>query len=55
MEVTKEQMAQNLGKWCMEILERATLVVEVIKEEGFQNEQWALEFADALNKLSVEI
>lgn len=36
------------------ILGKLYLLVEAIKEGGFQNNQWALNWIDEINKLSVE-
>ena len=36
------------------IVDNLKYVVEVIKNNGWQNEQWAIDFMDRINKLSVE-
>lgn len=36
------------------IVDNLKYVVEVIKNNGWQNEQWAINFMDRINKLSVE-
>ena len=36
------------------IVDNLKYVVEVIKNNGWQNEQWALNLIDKINKLSVE-
>ena len=36
------------------IVDQLKYVVEVIKNNGWQNEQWALNLIDRINKLSVE-
>lgn len=41
--------------FCKDILERTEAAIGVIKREGFQNDQWVLDWIDKLNKLSVEI
>lgn len=36
------------------IVDNLKYVVEVIKNNGWQNEQWAINLIDRINKLSVE-
>lgn len=36
------------------IVDNLKYVVEVIKNNGWQNEQWAINLIDKINKLSVE-
>ena len=36
------------------IVDQLKYVVEVIKNNGWQNEQWTIDFMDRINKLSVE-
>ena len=36
------------------IVDHLKYVVEVIKNNGWQNEQWAINLIDRINKLSVE-
>lgn len=36
------------------IVDNLKYVVKVIKNNGWQNEQWAINFMDRINKLSVE-
>ena len=36
------------------IVDNLKYVIEVIKNNGWQNEQWAINFMDRINKLSVE-
>ena len=37
-----------------DIVDNLKYVVEVIKNNGWQNEQWAINLIDKINKLSVE-
>lgn len=36
------------------IVDNLKCVIENIKNNGWQNEQWAIDFIDRINKLSVE-
>ena len=49
----KELTKPNLKELSETILQAAESLIEIVAEEGKQNEQWFLDYLDELNRLSV--
>lgn len=53
LNLTDELTKPNLKELSETILLAAESLIEIVAEEGKQNEQWFLDYLDELNRLSV--